>query len=396
MITSQICTVCNQEFPSKNKLFKHIRSSHQISTDINTEESIETVVNIEDQILTVHDEELFRVLVKPQGLATMGQKGVTLMSSDRTMLPDAMKLKLCYKKAVPCHRLDKGTGGLVLCSKTKDSEVLLRKLFREKLVVKKYLAIVAGKLEPEIGKITRSINGQPTVTIYRVIKYTNSKQYRGLTTVELFPITGKKHQLRRHMQFVGHSIIGDRKYSRASSWPSDSFKEMFLWSIGVCFPNPKHRDRIEEVIAMRRNEESSKLSTDDKSKLRNDEECDDCNFVEDSQLNEEHIDSIRTSFNDAKMNEDDGDVPTEEHQSKRIKISELMESSSTEIVRYDVGKIVVPIEEVDPQNLYISLWDGSFYGLDKLFYGKLTNMWAIFNINEPEYYEKFRILHESI
>ena len=128
------------------------------------------------------------------------------------LLPNAISLQLRYKKAVPCHRLDSSTGGLVVCSKSKASEVNLMKCFRSKYIKKTYLAIVAGKLEPSAGIIDKKIGDKESRTLYEVVKYTRSVQYGWLSTVKLWPVTGRKHQLRRHMAELNHSIIGDRRF----------------------------------------------------------------------------------------------------------------------------------------------------------------------------------------
>lgn len=173
----------------------------------------------------------------------MGPKGVTLLKSDRMLLPDAIKLNLPYKKAVPCHRLDKETGGVMLCSKSKLAERTIMVSFRYKLVRKKYLALVIGKLEPPQGVISLPISGKPASTKFAVTSYTRSAQYEWLTTVQLWPITGKRHQLRRHMQAVGHSIVGDKRYSMAELWDTvvrTDIPHMFLWAVEIDFPHPQH------------------------------------------------------------------------------------------------------------------------------------------------------------
>ena len=112
---------------------------------------------------------------------------------------------------MPCHRLDSSTGGLVVCSKSKIAEVNLMKSFRNKFIKKTYLAIAAGRLEPNYGIIDSRIGEKDAKTLYEVVKYTRSIQYGWLSTVKLWPVTGRKHQLRRHLAELGHAIIGDRR-----------------------------------------------------------------------------------------------------------------------------------------------------------------------------------------
>ncbi len=117
-------------------------------------------------------------------------KGITLTNSDKMLIPNAFELNLPYKKYVPCHRLDKETGGLVICAKTRADEVLIKNTFRYKYIYKKYVAIVAGKLQPKEGFITSLIGGKHSVTRFGVVHYTDSLRYGTISTVELFPITG--------------------------------------------------------------------------------------------------------------------------------------------------------------------------------------------------------------
>eukprot|EP01032_Pedospumella_encystans_P017661 gene17661-20116_t len=244
------CGICGETFSSRNNLFRHLKNTDEVHVRQDQAEPAQEstkkrkTLAADEGIYTVsEDAEWYRLVVKPQGLATMGPKGMTLLKSDKLLLPDAIKLQLSYKKAVPCHRLDRATGGIMLCSKSKLAERILYACFRYKLVQKKYLAVVVGKLEPAEGIIDTPISGKAALTKYSVSCYTPSKQYGWITTVELWPITGKNHQLRRHLQSVGHSIVGDKRYSMPTLWshivrtPIDS---MFLWAVEIVFPHPQY------------------------------------------------------------------------------------------------------------------------------------------------------------
>ncbi len=212
------CKLCKLDFPSRNKLFMHISAVHSENNnnvESNKRQCIEstqvtngTVKTLEEQIRIVEEDSSYRIIVKPQGLATMGGKGPTLINSDHMLLPNAIALKLSYKKAVPCHRLDKETGGLVVCSKSRQAQIAISQCFRNKYVYKKYVAIVSGRMNPPEGYINVPLWSKESITRYVVSEYTNSAKYGTITTVTLYPITGRKHQLRRHLQHIGHSIIG--------------------------------------------------------------------------------------------------------------------------------------------------------------------------------------------
>lgn len=208
----------------------------------------------------------------------MGPKGVTVLKSDRMLLPDAIKLNFSYKKAVPCHRLDKETGGILLCSKSKLAERTLMASFRHKVIHKKYMAIVIGRLEPTEGTITTPLSGKPACTKYAVSSYTRSAQYGWLTTVELWPVTGKKHQLRKHMHSIEHPIVGDAKYTLPRLWDTivrTGIPHMFLWAVQIDFPHPQH------CVELAGNNTEEQEGTDEgKSLLCDAEESDDDGAVD--------------------------------------------------------------------------------------------------------------------
>ncbi|MCA9581926.1 MAG: RluA family pseudouridine synthase [Myxococcales bacterium] len=120
------------------------------------------------------------------------------------------------------HRLDRETSGLVLCAKRLEIERALKGAFERREVSKTYLAIVEGVMEQDEGLIevpmgpvreglhvmmeVRS-DGSPARTRYRVLGRSS-----GRTLVELFPETGRQHQLRVHLSEVGHPIVGDKLY----------------------------------------------------------------------------------------------------------------------------------------------------------------------------------------
>jgi 23S rRNA pseudouridine1911/1915/1917 synthase len=120
------------------------------------------------------------------------------------------------------HRLDKETSGLLLIAKTKEAFLNLQRQFKERKVEKKYIALVHGKLEPEEGIVDIAIGrlpwnrerfgvlpgGRSSETKYRVKKY-----FDGYTLVGLWPKTGRTHQIRVHMKYLGHPIVSDSFYA---------------------------------------------------------------------------------------------------------------------------------------------------------------------------------------
>ncbi|MBD1165018.1 RNA pseudouridine synthase [Pelagibacterales bacterium SAG-MED13] len=123
-------------------------------------------------------------------------------------------------KPYSVHRLDKDTSGVFIIAKNRQSAQLLTSLFRLRKVHKTYLAICNGELEKNSGEwndeLIKYDSGKKIIekakTIFKVIdKNSNS------SLVEMKPITGRKHQLRKQLFNIGHSIYGDKKYKLSSS-----------------------------------------------------------------------------------------------------------------------------------------------------------------------------------
>ena len=127
------------------------------------------------------------------------------------------------QKASLVHRIDAETSGLILVSKNAFSDMILKNMFEEKKYIKKYHAIVEGKIEKnleidtpitnDIGliklKMKTDLNGKESKTLINPISYDKEKNQ---TLVEAIPLTGRQHQIRVHLNSIGHRIIGDPLY----------------------------------------------------------------------------------------------------------------------------------------------------------------------------------------
>jgi len=134
--------------------------------------------------------------------------------------------KAFYERAGIVHRIDKETSGCLLIAKTIPVFVELQRQFKEREVKKTYLAIVHGKLVPEEGEIRAPVGrlpwnrerfgivpgGKEAVTKYKVIRTGNSHK-TDISLVELYPETGRTHQIRVHVKYINHPIVGDWQYA---------------------------------------------------------------------------------------------------------------------------------------------------------------------------------------
>lgn len=269
-------------------------------------------------IKTAYEDYHIKVIIKPQGLATMGEMPC-LFRHDSLLLPGSDNPAMSYKKAIPCHRLDKATGGLVVCSKSWNDEVAIRKNFSLKTARKRYRSIAIGKIEmagdfvSNYGKIDHNVDGKSAVTYFKVVSYTNSAVYGCLTTLDLWPITGRNHQvsfndlgclmscnncltfpfkpgrlqIRKHLQSIGHPILGDELYTYSADWPT-SINKLCLWAVELAMPHPKYLLELDDSNLV---EGSFKES-----------DIDDCNDDDDEEDDDDVIELIEQRKSQAQNN----------------------------------------------------------------------------------------------
>lgn len=166
--------------------------------------------------LIIDNNDDFIVLNKRAGISVQGG------TKSKKNLIDIFNKSEIFKDTKPfsVHRLDKDTSGVFIIAKNRETAQLLTSLFRLRKVHKTYLAICHGEIEKNSGEwsndLVRYDNGKKIIenakTTYKVIdKNSNS------TLVEMKPITGRKHQLRKQLFEIGHSIYGDQKYRSINS-----------------------------------------------------------------------------------------------------------------------------------------------------------------------------------
>jgi len=118
------------------------------------------------------------------------------------------------------HRIDKLTSGLVVAAKTGDALRKLSASFSSREVQKRYRCVVAGSLHAADGgtssEIRVPLGGQEARTVWATVGHHVHRYYGEVTLVDVRPISGRKHQIRRHMAMLGHPILGDARY-----WPRE-------------------------------------------------------------------------------------------------------------------------------------------------------------------------------
>jgi len=143
------------------------------------------------------------------------------------------------------HRLDKDTSGLLLIAKNNPAHLELAKQFAAHSIKRKYVALVKGKMEFDENIIEAPIGRHPykrksmsvgfgKETKYAKTYYRTVKRSENWSLVELEPFTGRTHQLRVHLAFIGHPVLGDTKYGK-----NNEFIRLALHAKSIGFTHPR-------------------------------------------------------------------------------------------------------------------------------------------------------------
>ena len=166
-----------------------------------------------------------------------------------------------YKRGGIVHRLDKETSGVLVIAKKPEAFVNLQTQFRERTVKKTYLALAHGIISPKTGEISVPVGrlpwnrnrfgvlpgGRESKTLYTVLSYyKQSDKHDSLTLVELYPQSGRTHQIRVHLKYINHPIFSDFLYAGRKTARSDRkfLPRVFLHAAKISFLHPITEERI--------------------------------------------------------------------------------------------------------------------------------------------------------
>ena len=197
-------------------------------------------------ILYQDDELLF--VDKPAGLLSV--PGRDEDKQDSLIL----RIQQVFPSARIVHRLDMATSGVMVMGLNNEVHRQLSRLFEQRKVQKRYLAVVDGVIKQASGQIDLPLitdwpnrprqmidheRGKPSRTQYTVL---TCDEANNTTRLELIPVTGRTHQIRVHLQTLGHAILGDRLY--AADLVREKSQRLLLHSTFLSFEHPVNGDLL--------------------------------------------------------------------------------------------------------------------------------------------------------
>ena len=185
----------------------------------------------ENRILENNDD--FIIIDKSPGVPVQGG------TKSKKNLIDILAASEFFKdtKPFPVHRLDKETSGIMIIAKNHNSARLLTTLFRLRKIHKTYLAICHGHISKKKGELKNELitfennkkKIEKAITYYKVLSETDLTSF-----LELKPVTGRKHQLRKQLALIDNPIVGDKKYI-LSIKKNKSEKDLMLHAYSLKF-----------------------------------------------------------------------------------------------------------------------------------------------------------------
>ncbi len=199
----------------------------------------------------IYEDDDVAVINKPQGMLThpVGkQNSGTLVNALLYHLKNLSQIGGVFRPGI-VHRLDKDTSGLLIVAKNDFAHQALSKDLKERKIKRIYYALVKGEIDQNEGIISipliknfvskkfvkPSLLGKEAETHFKVIK-----RYKGFTLIEVSLKTGRTHQIRVHLSFIGYPIVGDRIYG----FPHSSLKGQLLHAKKLIFNHPRTKEAL--------------------------------------------------------------------------------------------------------------------------------------------------------
>jgi 23S rRNA pseudouridine1911/1915/1917 synthase len=233
-----------------------LKGGEQVSVTIPARPESETVQPEAIPLTVLYEDKDIAVIDKPAGMTVhpgVGNETGTLVSAMLARWPEIAKMNTNEKRAGIVHRLDKDTSGLLVIAKNDVSRRRLMAQFQTRTVEKTYIALLEKQPPTQVGRIEAPIardpnqrkrmavvrGGKPAITEYQVIENDFSGD-QALIRVNL--LTGRTHQIRVHMAFIGAPIVGDVVYGFRRQ--RVKLKRHFLHAAELSFDHPRTGERL--------------------------------------------------------------------------------------------------------------------------------------------------------
>lgn len=199
----------------------------------------------------LHKDDALLVINKPAGLLSVPGRG----EHKQDCL--VFRARREYPEALNVHRLDMATSGILIMARTRDAHRNLSRQFQERRINKRYTAVVDGQVDCDQGEINLPLScdwpnrprqiidiasGRPSTTLFRVL---SRDRGNNSSRLQLEAKTGRTHQIRVHLQSLGHAIIGDRLY--ASEQVGAKAGRLLLHAEQLSFIHPDSHQEIHIV-----------------------------------------------------------------------------------------------------------------------------------------------------
>jgi len=250
------------------KVREPLSGGERIQVDQSFPEEIDHLEPEDIPLNIIYEDDQIIVLDKPAGLVTHPGSGVRRGTLVNGLIGRYRHLSERNSRLRPgiVHRLDKGTSGVMVVARTDAAHLSLARQFERRKVQKTYLALVWGS-PPDIGTVdanlvrdpnnrvvfkTSKVQGRPSVTAYKAVE-----RFHGFTLLEVRPRTGRTHQIRVHLAYLGYPIFGDAQY-RGTRAPANIapelqelagrlgqvIKRQALHALGLVFTHPVSDERM--------------------------------------------------------------------------------------------------------------------------------------------------------
>jgi len=210
----------------------------------------------------IYETEDFLIIDKPSGWITNSSSTTSDQPVLQSWIYENLEFPTSksdeYRSGI-VHRLDKETSGILIVAKTASAFSDLQRQFKDRLITKTYIALSHGEIVPKEGIIEVSVGrlpwrkdrfgiipgGRDSLTKYEVIKTLKSKEGR-FSLVELFPKTGRTHQIRIHLKHINHPIVSDTNYAGRKTARNDRkwCPRLFLHAKAIEFVDPGTKEKV--------------------------------------------------------------------------------------------------------------------------------------------------------